>query len=192
MLFRSIEAIAPAVRGECVIVPMLNGVAHLDTLDRRFGAAHVMGGTCAIDVAMRPDGVIQHSGMLQRLTFGERDGHRSARAEAFGAELARTPIDWELSSDIQRNLWEKVVFLAVLAAATCLFRANVREIVAAPGGVEVMEGGLRATIEIATREGHAPSADAIEFARRRLTDPTGPWSASMLDRKSTRLNSSHT
>jgi 2-dehydropantoate 2-reductase len=173
-------SIAPAVSGGCVIVPMLNGVAHFDALDRAFGPDHVMGGTCAIDVTLRPDGIIRHSGTLQRLTFGERDGRRSDRADAFARELARTSIEWELSNDIERNIWEKLVFLSVLAAGTCLFRANVREIMAAPGGAAAMEDGLASTVEIATREGHPPSPAAIAFAHNRLTDPTGPWSASML------------
>jgi 2-dehydropantoate 2-reductase len=61
-----------------------------------------------------------------------------------------------------------------------LFRANVREINAASGGKEAMERVLAANVEIATREGHAPRAAAIDFARNRLTDRDGLWSASML------------
>jgi 2-dehydropantoate 2-reductase len=63
---------------------------------------------------------------------------------------------------------------------TCLFRANVREIIGAPGGREAMERALAANVEIAAREGHPPSAAGLDFARTRLTDPAGPWSASML------------
>ena len=58
-------------------------------------------------------------------------------------------------------MWEKIVFLSALAATTCLFRANVREIMAAAGGREAMQRALTANIEIATREGHAPRAHAI-------------------------------
>ena len=72
------------------------------------------------------------------------------------------------------------MFLASLASVTCLFRANVREIISAPGGREAMERALAANAEIAAREGHPPSASGLDFARTRLTDPTGPWSASML------------
>jgi 2-dehydropantoate 2-reductase len=158
---------------------MLNGIAHIDRLVERFGSRNVMGGTCMIDVTLRPDGIVDHAGTLQRLVFGERDQSTSARAQAFADALAQTKIDWELSNDIEQKLWDKVVFLTALAATTCLFRANVSEIMAAPGGRDAVERVLRTTIEIASREGHPLDAAAIEFARNRLTDPAGRWSASM-------------
>ena len=176
----SIEAIAPAVGPQTAIIPLLNGLAHFAALDARFGASRVMGGTCMIDSTLGRDGVVHHAGTLQRLVFGERDGRRSPRAEAVAAVLAATTIDWSLSDDIEQVMWDKLVFLAALASMTCLFRANVREIMSAPGGREAMERALAANAEIAAREGHPPSASGLDFARTRLTDPAGPWSASML------------
>ena len=177
----AMDAIAPAMQGgRAVVVPMLNGIAHFEKLDARFGAAKVMGGTCQINATLKPDGTIVNGDTLQRLIFGERDRSRSKRAEAFAAELAKTKIDAKLSDDIQLELWEKIVFLSALAANTCLFRGNVREIMAAPGGRESMERTLAANIDLATREGHAPRSAAVEAARKRLTDPEGLWSASML------------
>jgi 2-dehydropantoate 2-reductase len=176
----SIEAIAPAVGPQTTVIPLLNGLAHFAALDAHFGASRVMGGTCMIDGILGSDGVVHHGGTLQRLVFGERDGRRSSRAEAFAAVLAGTTIDWSLSDVIEQILWDKLVFLAALASLTCLFRANVREIIAAPGGREAMERALTANAEIAAREGHPPSPAGLDFARARLTDPSGLWSASML------------
>jgi 2-dehydropantoate 2-reductase len=176
----AVESIAPAMNGDCAAVPLLNGMAHFDLLDDRFGRDHVLGGTCAINAALDRDGIVHHGGMLQRLAFGERDRSASARAQAFAAALARTKIEWELAGDIQQNLWEKMVFLSALAAVTCLFRANVGDIIAAPGGREAIERALRANVEIATREGRPPRPDAIAFAVKGLTDPASNWSASML------------
>ena len=186
----AMDAIAPAMRGReapagieqqnAAVVPMLNGIAHLERLDARFGAANVMGGTCQINAMLKKDGTVMHGDPLQRLIFGERDKSRSPRAQGFADELAKSKIDWKLSDDIEQDMWEKVVFLSALAATTCLFRANVREIMAAKGGPEAMERVLAANIELATREGHAPRPQAIEAARKRLTDREGLWSASML------------
>lgn len=176
----AMDAIAPAMDGTCAIVPMLNGMAHFSRLDARFGSAHVMGGTCTISVTLRKDGVISHANPAQRLVFGERDRSMSARAQAFADALARTHLDWELSTDIQQDLWEKLVFLSALAATTCLFRANIGEIIAAPGGLDAIERTLRTNIEIATREGHSPRDAAIAFTRKNLTNPGSVLSASML------------
>jgi 2-dehydropantoate 2-reductase len=176
----AMDAISPAMQGGCAVIPMLNGLAHFERLDARFGAANVLGGTCQINATLRKDGVVVHGDKLQRLLFGERDGGKSARTEAFAAELAKSKIEWKLSDDIQQDLWEKIVFLSALAATTCLFRGNVREIVAAPGGREAMLRALEANVAIATKEGRPPRPQAIEPARQRLTDPEGLWSASML------------
>jgi 2-dehydropantoate 2-reductase len=176
----AMDAIAPAVAGRAAVLPLLNGLAHLARLDARFGRAAVMAGTCMIDATLRSDGVIVHGGTLQRMLFGERDGSRSVRAQSLSDTLAATAIDWTQSDDIEQQLWEKLVFLSALAAGTCLFRANVREIMAAPGGRDVMERALQTNIAIATRDGHPPSPAAVASARARLTDPEGAWSASML------------
>jgi 2-dehydropantoate 2-reductase len=176
----SIEAITPAVGPQTAVIPLLNGLAHFAVLDAHFGASRVMGGTCMIDSILGRDGVVHHGGTLQRLVFGERDGRRSPRAEAVAAVLAGTTVDWSLSDDIEQVLWDKLVFLAALASLTCLFRANVREVISAPGGREAMERALVANAEIAACEGHPLSAPAMDFARTRLTDPAGVWSASML------------
>jgi 2-dehydropantoate 2-reductase len=176
----AMDAVAPAVVGACTIVPLLNGLAHYDRLDARFGGAHVMGGTCAIGATLRQDGVVVHMGALHRLLFGERDRSRSARATALASAFAGTKVDWAHSDDIEQDLWEKLVFLSALAATTCLFRATIGEVLAAPGGREAALRALDANIAIATREGHPLRPAAVEFARGVLTDPAGTSSASML------------
>lgn len=178
-LASAVDAIEPAMQGSCAVLPLLNGLAHLEVLDDRFGRDQVMGGTCHIDVVLQKDGVIRHAGTLQRLTFGERDGSSSDRATRFGRALAPSKVEWEMTPHIEQALWEKLIFLSVLAAATCLFRGNIKEIMTAPGGREAVERMLETTIEIARREGYPPSQGAIDFARNRLTDATGAWSASM-------------
>src|SRR5829696_7509896 len=176
----AMDAIAPAIDGTCCIVPLLNGMAHLARLDERFGAENVLGGTCALNVTLLDDGTIRHANRIHRLIFGERDRSASTRATAFAETLAKTTIDWELSSDVEQDLWEKIVALSALAAVTCLFRANVSEIMKVPGGPAAFESALGTNVEIATREGHAPRAAAMQFAHRMLMDPTSTLTASML------------
>src|SRR5436190_11882968 len=49
----AMDAIAPAVGAEAVVVPMLNGIAHLERGDARFGRERVMGGTAHINVMLK-------------------------------------------------------------------------------------------------------------------------------------------
>jgi 2-dehydropantoate 2-reductase len=176
----SMDAIAPAMKGACAVVPLLNGIAHLERLDERFGREQVIGGSCAIDVTLTPDGTVRHSGSLQRMVFGERDGSPSGRTRALADTLATTTLQWELAGNVMLRMWEKLVMLSALAAMTCLFRGNVSEIMSAPGSKEAVERALDVNVDIATREGYAPTPASVSLAHDRLTDPAGPWSASMM------------
>ena len=62
---------------------------------------------------------------MQRLVFGEYDGRRSARCEAFLEACRGAKIDAELSGDIQRAIWEKFVFLVGLSGTTATMRATI-------------------------------------------------------------------
>lgn len=176
----AMDAISPAMNGQCRILPLLNGIAHITGLDARYGSESILGGTCSLNTTLLGDGTIRHVGALQRLVFGERHARVSTITESLARELARTKIDWELSSNIEQELWEKLVLLSALAAATCLFRANIAEIQQAAEGTAAIERLLQANGEIATREGHPPRSAVMEFARKLLTDPTSALTASML------------
>lgn len=176
----AMDAVAPAMDGKTVLVPMLNGISHLERLDARFGAAQVMGGVAQINATLKPDGTVVNGDKLHRIIFGERDKRVTARAQALADAFAKTVVDWKLAPDIMLEMWEKVVFLSALAAGTCLFRGNVGEINSAPGGSEAMLRLLGANEKIAIAEGFAPRAEPMKAFRERLTDRNGNWSASML------------
>ena len=175
----AIDAIAPAMGRGCAVLPLLNGLAHIERLDERFGAASVMGGTCQINVRLAADGTVLHMEPLNRFLFGERDGAGTARAEAFAGALARTNIDWSRSEDILQDLWEKFMFLSALAATTCLFRGNVGEILAAPEGKATIERCLAANVAILRAEGRGPREPMLRWSQERLLTP-GAASASMM------------
>ena len=176
----AMESIAPAIAGDCAIVPMLNGMAHIDQLFARFGGTHVMGGTCSISVALDAKGAIRHANQLQRISFGEIDGRDSSRVRALARAFGKTSLEWELAPDIMQNMWEKITFLSVLAATNCLFRANIGQINRASGGPEAIEKALHANFEIASREGHPLRPPAVEFARKTLINPSSTLRGSML------------
>jgi 2-dehydropantoate 2-reductase len=176
----AMDAVAPAMQAGCTLLPLLNGLAHFETLDARFGREHILGGTAHINTTLRRDGVVVHGDPLQRIVYGERAGGRSALVDAIAAEFAKSTIDAKLSEDIEQDLWEKLVFLSTLAATCCLFRGNVGEINRAPGGREAMERAYNANAEIAEHEGRKPRAAAAKAALERLTDAQAKWSASMM------------
>ncbi len=52
----AMEAIAPAIGASSIVVPLLNGLAHLEALDRRFGNDKVQGGLAHLAVTLTSAG----------------------------------------------------------------------------------------------------------------------------------------
>jgi 2-dehydropantoate 2-reductase len=57
----AIEAIAPAMGPQSAVLPLLNGMRHIDVLKEKFGARRVLGGLTAINAVLLADGTIQQS-----------------------------------------------------------------------------------------------------------------------------------
>lgn len=176
----AIESIAPAVGADTAVVPLLNGMAHLDRLSARFGARRVLGGACYIGATLDADGVVHHMGRMQSLVFGEIDGQPSARVQAFADILAHTKLDFEASGTIRQAMWDKFVLLAALAATTTLTRATIGEIMAAPSGEAFMLATLAECAAVAKTEGFAPTPAAYDGARITLTQRGSGFAASMM------------
>jgi 2-dehydropantoate 2-reductase len=175
-----IEDIAPAIGPDTAILPLLNGMRHLDLLDARFGARHVLGGQCVIAATLDADGAVRHLNESHSLTFGERDKPASDRVKAVMQAMSGAHFEPRSSEHILQDMWEKWVFLATLAGMTCLMRASVGDIVAAPGGNDAMLGLLGACQTVAEEAGHAPRTAVLERARSTLTAAGSPLTASMM------------
>jgi 2-dehydropantoate 2-reductase len=176
----AIDAFAPAVGPDTLILPLLNGMAHLDVLDARFSREHVLGGKCVISVTMGEDGVIEHFSPSHSVTFGERDGVMSQSVRRVHAQLDGAGFDAQASVRIVQDMWEKWVFLAAAAGATSLMRAPIGAIVAAPHGQALALQLLDECAAIAAANGHAPRAAEFEPMRSTLTAAGSPLKASML------------
>lgn len=174
----AMESFAPAVGRDSAILPFLNGMRHLDALDARFGAEHVLGGQCVISSSLDPEGRILHLNDLAVLTFGERDGSRSARVQAIESALSGARFDARLSEKILQEMWWKWVFIATAAGINCLMRGTVGDIVAAGAG-DLAVALLDECAAIAARTGYPPSESFMQRNRALLTTPGSVLAASM-------------
>jgi 2-dehydropantoate 2-reductase len=175
----AIDSFAPAVGPGTAILPLLNGMRHLDVLTARFGAGRVLGGQCLISTRLDPDGTVIHLNDAHLVSFGEADGTKSARAEAIAAALSGAGFELRLSDAILQEMWEKWVFIATAAGITCLMRAAVGDIVAA-GAADLTAAMLDEAAGIAARNGHAPREASLSRNRAALGMPGSTMTASML------------
>jgi 2-dehydropantoate 2-reductase len=171
---------APAVGDRTTIVPLLNGMRHMDLLDARFGAPAVMGGVAYVATTLDDAGrIVQVDPNLQQVIFGERDGAITPRAEALHAQLAGAGFEATLSPSIMQDMWEKWLVLSALGALTCLLRGNVGEIEAVPGGAALALRVLAETVAVVTAAGYPPREAHLARATGALTQPGAPRASSM-------------
>jgi 2-dehydropantoate 2-reductase len=173
----AMEAMAPAVGPDTKILPLLNGMSHLDTLSARFGEQAVLGGLAQISTTLEADGTVRQFGDMQAIVLGERTGPATPTAQALAQALA--PAGGRLSEIILQEMWEKWVFITTLACTTCLMRTTIGDVVAA-GASEIPLGLVDECAAIATLAGYPPRPASLERLRAVATTPRSPLTASML------------
>jgi len=179
----AIESVGPAVAASTCVLPLLNGVAHIERLVAAFGAARVAAGSCAIPATLNEHGEVVHLGTFHSIVFGRlpaTSADAQPKLEALRALYAATPVPVELTDDMMTALWEKFVGLATLAAMTCLMRASVGDILSTDDGAALSAEAFDACRRTAEAAGSPPREAALDRFRAMLTDRTSMLTASML------------
>jgi len=120
-----LERIRPVVGSKTAIISFQNGVLKDTCLRAHYDAARIMGGVGYVATTIDRPGVIRQTGPMQRLILGEFDGRISARGQAFLKACLDGGINAELSSDINREIWQKFVFLVGLSGTTTTMRVPI-------------------------------------------------------------------
>ncbi len=171
---------APAVGADTMILPFLNGMRHIELTQQRFGPAPVLGGVCVIASTLdRHERIVQLTGGMQALTYGELDGALTDRVHALDGALEGAGFDTRLSRTIVRDMWDKWVMLASAGAANCLLSGNVGEIEAVEDGAETTLRCLAETATVAAASGYPPDDKFMATTSALLTAKGSPLATSM-------------
>jgi 2-dehydropantoate 2-reductase len=112
------ERIRPLIGRDTAVIPLQNGI----------DAAELMGGGAQISASIAAPGVIRQVGTFMRIVFGELDGKRTPRAEAFLALAKGANFETVLSDRIVTELWLKFILLATNASVMALTRRPIGEL----------------------------------------------------------------
>jgi 2-dehydropantoate 2-reductase len=177
----AISAIAPAVGANTTVVPLLNGMRHLDVLDAKFGKDRVVGGLARVGVALSSEGTILHTSPFAAISFGERDGQSPRKSLLeLDAAVKKSGIDGGLHANIVQDLWDKWIMLGSLAATCCLMRGSSGDILEADEGRTIVLETVDECRQVAAAAGHDPGEKGIETIRGFLTVKGSRFTASML------------
>jgi 2-dehydropantoate 2-reductase len=178
-LDQAIADFAPAVGPRTVVVPFLNGMAHLAVLGKRFGESAVLGGVIIIAAQLNDEDDIVVQLAPASLTIGTQDGTRTTRLQAAYDQLSGAGFDASISDQIIERMWQKWVFIATIGALTCLMRGTVGDIVAVPGGRDLGPAILAEASAVSAAAGYPMPADAIASTTQTITQAGSPVDSSM-------------
>ncbi|MEM7057940.1 MAG: 2-dehydropantoate 2-reductase [Pseudomonadota bacterium] len=178
----ALDAIAPHVREGTVVMPLLNGLAHLEKIDARFQDATVWSGVARIPAELTPEGVVKHNGRLAGITVGPRPGQGATipLVDKLVTALAEAGITADRSDAPIQALWTKWVMLCALAAGGCLLRGTIGEIARTDHGADVLVSLLEECALVAVAEGYGLTDAELEDNRAWFSDRSGSMSPSML------------
>lgn len=166
---KALEDMAPAVGPDTVILPLLNGMLHMDLIANRFGKERLLGCACKVATSLDDQGRIVQQGTFFDLAYGELDGTASARLDSVHAFFSEAQFTTKVSPTILRDMWEKWVLLASMGSINCLMRGSIGEVAAAQGGIEFANSLIDEVVATVRTAGIAPSEAFLIEARRLLT-----------------------
>jgi len=166
------------VTSRSMILPVLNGMKHVDILRSRFGSSHVIGGVAKIASTLDEQGRILDQADFHDLAYGEWSREKSSRILALDQFMTGAGFNARLSVDIERDMWEKWALLAGLGAITCLLDGDIGQVARAPGGIDLINGLFGETVA------------AIDAAWRPLSDRFKAQVLSLLTDRRSGLTSS--
>jgi 2-dehydropantoate 2-reductase len=139
-----------------------NGVDSCGVLTRVIGPDHVIGGVAHIAAVIEGPGVIRHTGTMASFVFGELDGLRSERVAALAAALQAAGVDHRVSADIERDIWDKMAFLAPFAGLTALMRLPIGRVREDAETRAMLRDGLGEALAVARARNVALPDDFVE------------------------------
>ena len=124
-LEQAIEDIRPFVGEQTMILPLLNGIAHIEQLVSAFGEEAVLGGLCFIETTIGEDGSIVQTSPIHQLVYGERGGKRTQRIEQLKTHFDGTQAEFVLSDNIDQDMWHKYMFITAMSGITSLMESPI-------------------------------------------------------------------
>ena len=178
-LIESIREIKPYVN-KTVIIPLLNGMAHYEILDKEFGKEKIFGGTAYISTAMNNYGSIQQITSRASIKFGPRTQKNINIANEFYEICKETEFECDFSDHIELELWRKYVLIGATAASTVLFQKPLGEICATTYGKRLIIEIHEECKKIVLSKGYDIGIEATNYNLKLITDKGSLLKASML------------
>lgn len=179
-LNEAIDSMRPLIGEETVILPLMNGIEHIDLLTEAFGKKHILGGLCRISSFLAGPGHITHVGLKPFISFGELDNTKSGRVQEFQAIFsALDGIDVDVPPDIHVAMWEKFIFICSTSGVGAVTRQPMGVFRSVPESRAMLESAVREAVELGREKGVPLPGDLFETLMKRIEGLPAGMVASM-------------
>lgn len=176
----SIEQLKLLVGENTAILPLLNGMEHIDILLSTFGKKNVVGGLCRISTFIAGAGHINHKGVNPYIAFGELGNSKSERIEKIYKMFSSLEnISAEIPNDINVAMWEKFVFISSTSGVGAIARKPIDEYRATPELRSMLINSMQETVQVANARGVLLSENLVDEIMQRIDGAPKGMLASM-------------
>lgn len=171
---KAAEQAKPLIGPNTRLITFQNGIDSVDRLSAVLGAEHVVGGAAYIATVIAEPGVIKHTSQFASIRFGRADGKPDATLAAFVEACKAAKVDASLSANIERELWEKFIFLTAMSGATAALRSPIGPILADPDTNAFIRQLMQEAFAVGKAKGVALDAAYLEERAAFLQNMTVP------------------
>lgn len=165
----SLEQIKNLIGNNTAILPLLNGMEHIDKLITNFGKQHILGGLCRISVFIEGAGHIRHVGVNPYIAFGELDNSKSERILSIHKMFSSIEnITAEIPADINAAMWEKYVFISGTSGVGAFVRKPINEYRDNPELRMMLINAMKETTNVARAYGTLLSENLVDDIMKRI------------------------
>jgi 2-dehydropantoate 2-reductase len=129
---KAAELARPLVGPDTRVITLQNGVDSYERVSPILGKDQTIAGTAYIATVLRAPGVVSHTSKFAIMRCGRIDGAPDARLTAFVDAARAAHIDIQPQADMNRERWQKFIFLSAMAGVNCATRMPLGQVLADP------------------------------------------------------------
>jgi 2-dehydropantoate 2-reductase len=156
------QAIQPVVGPQTMIMSLQNGIDAAERIGNVVGMEHVIGGATWLSSAIQAPGVIQQVSQFRQIVFGELAGGMSKRLETIFEAIKNTGITVEISQDIWKVLWTKLVFITAVSSLGSLTRLPMGDYRSVPDSRSLLSSIMKEVEAVARAQNVHLDTDVVE------------------------------
>ena len=166
---KAVPLIEPLIGEDTTILTIQNGVESAEELGQDYGAERVLPGSAYLLSNITSPGVIKQLSLVPRVAFGESNGDRSQRAVAIRDSFCEANIEAELSDDISKALWSKLLYNSPANAMASAARLSPRDLIEYPHGAAMFRSAIQEVANVGTAYGIPFGQDDVQGAMDLIT-----------------------